>query len=258
VPERFIVIGDIHGCLDALDTLLERVGFGAGDRLVPLGDLVDKGPHGPEVVARLRGLVEAGHDVVPVRGNHDDRMLRWLAHARSGRNPMVDADGELTAQAARLTPEDEAFLRGSVLHHALPGTGFLAVHAGIPPSLRRLPPVDVDGASSRIRKQAGVVMRVRRVDEAGHMVRLAATRPEHPFWADRYDGRFGHVLFGHRAWDRPGPARFAHATGLDLGAVHGNRLAAALVPAGARDAEELDVVMVEQPIPHHPWGPPPV
>ena len=48
-----------------------------------------------------------------------------------------------------------------------------------------------------------------------------------------YDGRFGHVFFGHNPYpDEPKPVRFAHATGIDLGAVFGGRLAAAVLSGG--------------------------
>jgi len=51
---RTIVIGDVHGCLDELLTLVSRCGYAAGDRLILVGDLVAKGPDSLGVVAWAR------------------------------------------------------------------------------------------------------------------------------------------------------------------------------------------------------------
>jgi hypothetical protein len=62
------------------------------------------------------------------------------------------------------------------------------------------------------------------------MVALGEETDADRFWADLYDGRFGHVFFGHEPFHKSSqPVTFPHATGLDLGAVHGNLLAAAVV-----------------------------
>jgi serine/threonine protein phosphatase 1 len=71
---RTIAIGDIHGCLRAFDTLLERVKPTAADRLITLGDYVDRGPDSAGVLDRLVEMCLAGN-LVALRGNHDQMML---------------------------------------------------------------------------------------------------------------------------------------------------------------------------------------
>jgi hypothetical protein len=44
MPGRTIAIGDIHGCLAALDALLTAISPGPEDTLVTLGDYIDRGP----------------------------------------------------------------------------------------------------------------------------------------------------------------------------------------------------------------------
>src|SRR4051812_26914666 len=61
---RTIFVGDVHGCRDELAALLDRTGFGRGDRLVMVGDLVVRGPDPRGTLALLR---EVG--AVSVRGN---------------------------------------------------------------------------------------------------------------------------------------------------------------------------------------------
>ena len=46
---RTIIIGDAHGCDQALHSLLEKVQFGQDDKLVLLDDLFDRGPESWEV-----------------------------------------------------------------------------------------------------------------------------------------------------------------------------------------------------------------
>lgn len=71
---RTLAIGDIHGCLTALDALLAAVAPASGDRLITLGDYVDRGPDSRGVLERLIGLYDAGR-LIPLRGNHDEMMM---------------------------------------------------------------------------------------------------------------------------------------------------------------------------------------
>lgn len=71
---RTIAIGDIHGCLGALDGLLDAISLTADDTLVILGDMIDRGPDSAGVIERLVGLV-ADCRLVPLIGNHEQMML---------------------------------------------------------------------------------------------------------------------------------------------------------------------------------------
>ncbi|PQO31789.1 metallophosphoesterase family protein [Blastopirellula marina] len=70
---RTLAIGDIHGCITALDTLLEFVEPAAEDHIVTLGDYVDRGPNSKGVIDRVLGLRQR-HDVACLRGNHEIMM----------------------------------------------------------------------------------------------------------------------------------------------------------------------------------------
>jgi serine/threonine protein phosphatase 1 len=71
---RILAIGDIHGSLTALDTLLKVVAPQPDDLIVTLGDYVDRGPDSRGVLDRLLALHATGR-LIPLRGNHDELML---------------------------------------------------------------------------------------------------------------------------------------------------------------------------------------
>ena len=80
--ELTIAIGDIHGCRDMLERLLERCfRFAAGRplRLVFLGDYIDRGPDSRGVVETLIALQRRLTDVICLRGNHEALLLEALA-----------------------------------------------------------------------------------------------------------------------------------------------------------------------------------
>jgi len=74
MPGRLIAIGDIHGCLAALETVLGGIDPQPEDTLVTLGDYVDRGMHSREVIERLMALREECR-LVPILGNHDEMFL---------------------------------------------------------------------------------------------------------------------------------------------------------------------------------------
>lgn len=69
-------IADIHGGNKTFRALLDTISMKHDDRLYLLGDYVDRGNDSKGVLDTILGLLDAGYDVRPVRGNHDDMMLR--------------------------------------------------------------------------------------------------------------------------------------------------------------------------------------
>jgi serine/threonine protein phosphatase 1 len=104
---RLLAIGDIHGCSLALDTLLEMVGPRDDDRLVTLGDYVDRGPDSRGVLHRLLALHRTGR-LVPLRGNHDVMMLQ--ARHRFDTPMWLACGGAQTLTSYGLRPRDIASL----------------------------------------------------------------------------------------------------------------------------------------------------
>lgn len=85
---RTLAIGDVHGCLTALETLLSLVAPSSDDRVVFLGDYVDRGQDSRGVIKRILGLQEHAN-VTTLRGNHELLMLEardFPAREESWRN----------------------------------------------------------------------------------------------------------------------------------------------------------------------------
>lgn len=136
MPGRLIAIGDIHGCADALEAILERIAPQPEDRIVTLGDYVDRGPETPRVVDRLIELQEQGK-LVPLLGNHELMMLVgmeepselqfWLSN---GGAQTLAAYGDSTDD---IPPHHLTFLRGCQRFHETESHFF--VHANYVPNL---------------------------------------------------------------------------------------------------------------------------
>lgn len=157
---RAYAVGDIHGCLDLLDTLLARIEADAAARplkktwIVFLGDLVDRGPASRGVVERLMHYRPAFATPVFLAGNHEEILLRvlggepeilkdWLKFGGAecvesyGLDPAALKRLEPAAAAERIRaaipPEHVAFLEGFA--DTFRFGDYLFVHAGIRPGI---------------------------------------------------------------------------------------------------------------------------
>jgi len=119
------LIGDLQGCLSALDRLLAEIGFSPSrDHLHVLGDLVNRGPDSLGVLQRLHGL---GGAATCLLGNHDLHLLAVAAGVRPPhRSDTLDAVLDNPARTAWL----EWLRHGKLADHA---HGWLLVHAGVLP-----------------------------------------------------------------------------------------------------------------------------
>lgn len=124
------VLGDLQGCYTPLRRLLERLRYDPrDDRLWFTGDLVNRGP---DSLACLRFVKSLGDGAVVVLGNHD---LHLVSVALTGRRKSRDTLDDILAAPDR--EELLAWLLEQPLLHEDPATGWLLVHAGLPPAWDR-------------------------------------------------------------------------------------------------------------------------
>lgn len=76
--EKIFAIGDIHGCLYTLMSLLNSLPITSDDIVVFLGDYVDRGPHSRKVLDFLIELKRNNPHWVFLRGNHEEVLLDYF------------------------------------------------------------------------------------------------------------------------------------------------------------------------------------
>lgn len=156
VPEgvRVYAIGDIHGCARLLRQLHSRIREDAETSahrrrvVVYLGDYIDRGPDSPDVVDLVLAGPGDGFELVHLKGNHEDMLLRFLASDDEGELwrsngggatlRAYDADDDDPAAgrrelAAHLPQAHRDFYGGLKMHH-IEGD-YLFVHAGLRPGI---------------------------------------------------------------------------------------------------------------------------
>src|SRR5262252_1317981 len=115
-------IGDVQGCFDELQQLLEKISFKQGkDRLWFVGDLVNRGPKSLQVLRFVRGL---GELAITVLGNHDLHLVTQHEGFERPRKDDTIQDVLGAADGAELVE----WLRRRPMMHA--EGGYAMVHAG--------------------------------------------------------------------------------------------------------------------------------
>lgn len=203
---RTIFVGDVHACRAELEALLARVGYGAGDALVLVGDLVVRGPDPAGTIDLVMRLGARA-----VRGNHEDKLLRFA------RDPRARVHREIERTARALSPRHLAHLRSLPLRVDLPSNGVSVVHAGL------VPGVPIEAQDPR------ALMYLRRLSTRRGSVPAWTEENTGVLWGEQWIGP-PHVVFGHNAVE--GLQLHPWATGLDTGAVYGGRLSALVLREG--------------------------
>ena len=74
--KRIFAIGDIHGCFNAMKDLIEnKIQLSKNDKLIFLGDYIDRGPDSKIVLDYIMDLQNNQYDIVTLRGNHESMLI---------------------------------------------------------------------------------------------------------------------------------------------------------------------------------------
>lgn len=121
-------IGDIQGCLDELQALLDQIRFDPdNDTLWFAGDLVNRGPKSLETLQLIQSL---GEQAITVLGNHD---LHLLALAEGDKRYSSKFDTLIPVLESKERKPLLDWLRHRPLLHHDAALGYTLVHAGLPP-----------------------------------------------------------------------------------------------------------------------------
>ena len=203
--DRAFVIGDIHGCHDMLDRLLNKIPWRPEkDLLVFIGDYVDRGEHSKEVVDYIIAIKRCYSNVECLLGNHDAMFMDYLQNKNvdlylfnAGISTLkcygIDSPG---SWHSKVPPEHMDFFKSLRTYIEL--EDYYIVHAGFRPGIE-------------ITKQ-----------ELEDMLWI-----REPFISSNYD--FGKkVIFGHTPLSEP--LVMKNKIGIDTSAVFGNRLTCLELP----------------------------
>jgi serine/threonine protein phosphatase 1 len=94
MKNRIFAIGDIHGCFNAMKELVEnKIKLKQEDKLIFLGDYIDRGPDSKAVIDYIIELQNNNYDVVTLLGNHEamlidalnneDALSKWIQNGGS-------------------------------------------------------------------------------------------------------------------------------------------------------------------------------
>lgn len=251
--DRTVVVGDVHGCIDELRELLDNVQLRAADRLVFLGDLMDRGP---EPVACVRLVREVGAECIA--SNHDEKHVRWRAHhhreAAGGKNNPIRFTKLQAEQNLELRDEEIAWIAGLPMSIDL-GHGWHAIHAGLEPS-----------KTFEEQSDSPALLRTRFINEDGTAYTAKDADAPDPtdkwFWSQRWRGPES-IVYGHhihrfagprideKTTDLFGPGRalkLVTCIGIDTGCYAGGRLTAMILQEGSYAFEHVDARRVYQPL----------
>ncbi|OGP88634.1 MAG: metallophosphatase [Deltaproteobacteria bacterium RBG_19FT_COMBO_43_11] len=206
---RIFAIGDIHGCLEKLEDLIEVITANPKkDKLIFIGDYIDRGSFSREVVEHVIGLKNKFKNVICLLGNHEQMFLNYLEgvdeemYLYNGGKPTLSGYGIKSSdppdERKKKMPKTHLFFYRSLLPY-YQTKDYLFIHAGLIPAVP-------------LKKQTTYDLLWIR----------------HEFIDSDYD--FGkRVIFGHTPLSRP--LVMENKIGIDTGAVYGGKLTCVELPA---------------------------
>jgi len=202
--KRIIVIGDVHGCPNELDRLLTRVRPRSGDRIVFLGDLINRGPDSHAVIQMARDLGASS-----LIGNHEARLLHY--HETGQTDNLRPHDHKTIKE---LTDDDWVFLIGMRDRIHIRKLDTVLVHGGFHPW---------QGWQTQPRSLITIIQSL----GADGRPQRRSDDPTAPSWADFWTGP-PYVIYGHTP--RSEIYRKPASLGIDTACVMGGKLTACILP----------------------------
>lgn len=211
---RTLVIGDIHGCLEEFEELLKTIQYLPNvDRLIVVGDLIDRGPDSVGVVRKCREL-----NLEVTMGNHEAKFLKWWRG-----NKHYDPQPHY----ALLNDDDVNYISKMPTYIVLK-EDLWVVHAGVKPGL----PIE--------KQKKDDLMYLRYTDRDRNFISMHKIgkdlAPEAMFWTQFGSFRIN-IIYGHNvhSMENIHIDNFDDGTscyGIDTGACFGGKLTAMIVETG--------------------------
>lgn len=211
--KRHIFIGDIHGCLDEFNELLNKLSYDPKeDRLILLGDLIDRGPDSVGVVRKAReSRLEC------VMGNHEHKFIKWF-RSQGTRVDVYDKRAFYT----ELSDQDITYIHDMPTYIELEDV--IVIHAGLKPGIVLSEQKKDDLMYLRYTDSDRKFISLKKISKLGKEATGAI------FWTQFWSGP-KNVVYGHNVHSYEDPlieetAPGVFCYGLDTGCCFGGRLTA--------------------------------
>lgn len=244
------VIGDVHGCLNELKSLIELLEMQSSTyrekiiAIVFVGDIIAKGPKSVETVQYIREKLSLKYPfVTSVRGNHEDNLLIAYANPINSKfkdNPMIND------MINRFSSSDIEWLQNLPITLYINELELLIVHAGVKPRRKNNEEYNFKNNTSY-----NNYIRMRSVDAATFgtptkrkpTIRYSGSKEEPSSNSEPNSNESGttenvrwglyhhgppFIVFGHAARERL--QDYEWALGIDTAAVYGDKLSAVVIP----------------------------
>lgn len=226
---RIIAMTDIHGCLTEFKILLEKIQPTNKDKLIVMGDLVDRGPDSNGVCELIS---DSNLNFECLIGNHDHRYIRYLKYEEQIKNGLINKNPMNLNNSYKeiydsLSEKSKSFLLKKMkpfIQETINGKQWIFVHAGIPNGFKPDKPIDD--------KTLNAIIHYRYLDkDTGRFISLSKdkSQPENSiFWTENYYGEFN-VIYGHNVFESIKfdiNERGSYCIGIDTGCVFGGALTA--------------------------------
>lgn len=200
--KRTLIIGDVHGCYDELELLIQKMDFDPiDDDLIFVGDVINRGPKSLDVLKFI-----ASHKCRVIKGNHE---IAFIRYAKSG---IIKKDSSFNTILNEMGDEKEKWLEWiDSWPLFIEEENFIVVHGGLCPGFH---PKNTS---------ADILTRIRTWDGKGENLNNLSNPP----WDHFYHGE-KLIVFGH--WSQRGLVVKENIIGLDSGCVWGGSLTGVELP----------------------------
>ena len=201
---RLIVIGDVHGCIRELEKLLKKIDPKKKDRVLFLGDLINRGPNSKAVIQLARDI-----KAISLLGNHEFHLLQYYHNPDS-----TELKPYERSTLSSLDEQDWNYMASMVLWLEIPPRKLVFVHGGFLPHIPWR------------QQSASIVTNIQVVDKAGLPRKRNEVSSGKP-WADLWKQK-PFVVYGHTPRAKVYKRRYS--LGIDTGCVWGGKLTALILP----------------------------
>lgn len=200
---RTIAIGDVHGCAHEFEDLLKTLDIRSDDRIIQIGDLINRGPNSRVVVELARA-----YGVESILGNHELRLLTALRENR----PEILKEYDLDT-IKQLHSDDWEYLERLPKFKYMGNENLVFVHGGFLPN------------EPWHTQSVEITTNIQVIDANGKAAKRSEA-PDAPSWTKKWKGpQF--VIYGHTP--EVEVIKHKYSIGIDTGCVYGGHLTAYIV-----------------------------